>query len=93
MLLDEFGFTFAESLSRTMDAVTGWHSTADFLARAADKSSAELRISTAALLLAFLGDASVRGLIETIRDADAEAQDVEGVLAVRALQVLELRDL
>src|SRR5690606_28455847 len=55
-LRDQFGFTFAESLSRTMEDVSGWTSTAEFLALANDKSTAELRISTSSLLLAFLGD-------------------------------------
>ena len=87
-LRDEFGFTFAESLSKTMNEVTGWTSTAEFLDRANTKSTAELRISTASLLLAFLGDVTFVPHLRTVLADDAGAQDVDGVLAMRALHHL-----
>lgn len=88
-LRNDFGFTFAESLGKTMNDVTGWESTADFIEKANIKSTAELRISTASLLLAFMGDTSFVPHIRTILQDDAEAEDVDGVLAKRALQHLE----
>lgn len=87
-LRNDFGFTFAESLQKTMNDVTGWTSTAEFIDRANTKSTAELRISTAALLLAFLGDATFVPHIRTVLADDAGAEDVDGVLAMRALQHL-----
>ncbi len=87
-LHEGFDFTFAESLYKTMEDVTGWTSTAEFLDRANDKSTAELRISTAALLLAFLGDAAFVAHVHTVLAADEGTQDVDGVLAMRALQHL-----
>jgi len=88
VLRDEFGFTFAESLQKTMNDVTGWTSTAEFIDRANSKSTAELRISTASLLLAFLGDATFVPHVRTVLADDEGAQDVDGVLAMRALQHL-----
>lgn len=88
ILRNEFGFTFAESLRKTMEDVTGWVTTAEFLARANDKSTAELRISTSSLLLAFLGDATCLHHVRTLLEDDAGVEDVDGVLAKRALQHL-----
>jgi hypothetical protein len=88
-LRDDFGFTFAESLHKTMEDVTGWTSTAEFLDRANDKSTAELRISTASILLAFLGDPTFLSHVRTVIEADEGLEDVDGVLAKRALQHLE----
>lgn len=87
-LRDEFGFTFADSLGKTMNDVTGWTSTAEFIDKANTKSTAELRISTSSLLLAFLGDATFVPHLRTVLADDAEAEDVDGVLALRALQHL-----
>lgn len=88
-LRDGFGFTFEDSLHKTMDDVTGWTSTAEFLEKANDKSTAELRISTASLLLTFLGDTSALTHVRTVLAEDSGAEDVDGVLAMRALQHLE----
>jgi hypothetical protein len=87
-LHNDFGFSFASSLGKTMNDVTGWVSTAEFIDKANIKSTAELRISTASLLLAFMGDASFTHHIRAILADDAEAEDVDGVLAMRALQHL-----
>ncbi|MCU0513116.1 MAG: hypothetical protein MUE40_11160 [Anaerolineae bacterium] len=85
VLREQFQLSYAAALATTMDTLGGWHTTADFLALAGAKSNAELRISAAATLLLCLGDASARHHLETLIAHDAGLDDVEAVLAKRAL--------
>ena len=80
-----FGLSFAQALARDMGAIGGWETTAEFLELANHKSNAELRIASASSLLAFLGnDAGVAHLLAIVV-ADAGVEDVEAMIARRAL--------
>lgn len=80
-----FGLSFAQSLARSMDAIGGWETTAEFLELANHKSNAELRIASASSLLAFLGNAVGVAYLLAIVAADAGVEDVEAMIARRAL--------
>lgn len=86
-LLDErFGLTFEKSL-KTMDIsdVANWHTTADFLEIANEKSNAELRISAGCSLMAFLGDVRLAKHLLTVIRVDDGVNDVDAMIAKRAL--------
>lgn len=84
-LQERFGWSFGASLARDMTSIDDWQTTADFLEIANHKSNAELRISAGASLLVMLGDVSWAHLLLDVIDADAGAQDVDAMFALRAL--------
>jgi hypothetical protein len=85
-LKTRFGFSYAESLqTQDMNAIGGWETTAEFLEIANHKSNAELRISLGASLLAFLGDKRAAEHLFTVIVADAGLNDVDALIAKRAL--------
>lgn len=86
-LLDEkFGLTFAQALQTSnISDVAEWETTADFLEIANEKSNAELRISAGCSLMAFLGDVSLAEHLLTVIEVDAGANDVDAMIAKRAL--------
>jgi len=86
-VLDEkFGLTFEQALNTTdISSVAEWETTADFLEIANEKSNAELRISAGCSLMAFLGDASLAKHLLTVIHVDAGANDVDAMIAKRAL--------
>lgn len=85
VLHDRFGLSFAESLNTDMTSIGGWETTADFLEIANHKSNAELRISSAASLLAMLGDTRYADDLFSVLDADGGVMDVDAMFAKRAL--------
>lgn len=86
-LLDEkFGLTFEQALQTSnISDVGDWKTTADFLEIANEKSNAELRISAGSSLLAFLGDVNLAEHLLTVIEVDAGANDVDAMIAKRAL--------
>jgi hypothetical protein len=85
-LQNRFGLTFAESLAQTdMSAVGNWETTAEFLEIANHKSNAELRISAGVSLMAFLGDVRYAEHLFTVMQQDKGLDDVDAVIARRAL--------
>lgn len=85
-LQERFSLDFATALRTTdISSVAAWESTADFLESANHKSNAELRISAGASLMAFLGDARFAHHLLTVIDVDAGTNDVDAVIARRAL--------
>lgn len=78
------GLTFEQSLQTDMGTLGGWETTADFLELANIKSNHELRTSTAAAVLAVLGDvASVRLLLFLVEHPQLD--DVAALMARRVL--------
>lgn len=55
-VLQQWDFTFEQSLRADMNAIPGWETTAEFIEIANEKGNAELRISAGATLLLALGD-------------------------------------
>lgn len=85
-VLRQWGLSFAQSLRTGMDALSGWESTADFLALAEEKANAEIRIGAGAGLLAALGDLRYADyLVDQIQTAPDET---EAVIARRVLLFL-----
>lgn len=85
-LLAGWGLTFAESLRMPMEEMPGWDTTADFLSLANEKVNAELRISAgAALRLLFGESAALRDVLTTAKHGADDPEDVDAVIAVRAL--------
>lgn len=86
-LLDKkFSLSFEQALKTSdISAVADWETTADFLEIANEKSNAELRISAGCSLMAFLGDVSLADYLLTVIQVDAGANDVEAMIAKRAL--------
>lgn len=80
-----FGLTFAQSLAQDMGTLGGWETTAEFLERANHKSNAELRIAAGCSLLAFLGVAWGVPYLREVLTADDGVDDVEMLIARRAL--------
>jgi hypothetical protein len=81
-----FGFTFAESLAKTdMSDIGGWETTAEFLEIANHKNNAELRISAGTSLMVFLGDARFAPYLFTVIHNDNGLDDVDAMIAKRAL--------
>jgi hypothetical protein len=76
-----------------MNAIGGWESTADFLELANTKSNAELRISLGASLLAFFGDKRAAEQLFTVIELDAGIEDVDALIAKRALSAYAKIDL
>jgi hypothetical protein len=93
-LKTRFGFSYQESLkTQDMNAIGGWESTADFLELANTKSNAELRISLGASLLAFFGDKRAAEQLFTVIELDAGIEDVDALIAKRALSAYAKIDL
>jgi hypothetical protein len=93
-LKSRFGFSYEESLkTQDMNAIGGWESTADFLELANTKSNAELRISLGASLLAFFGDKRAAEQLFTVIELDAGIEDVDALIAKRALSAYAKIDL
>ncbi len=85
-VLARWSLTFEQSLKTPIGEIPGWESTADFLDLAAEKTNAELRISTGSALLAALGD---RGFAANLRTVIASAEpDLETVIAERVLAMI-----
>ncbi|MEO1288352.1 MAG: hypothetical protein AAFV93_11330 [Chloroflexota bacterium] len=86
-LLDEkFSLSFRHALQTTdISQVAKWETTADFLEIANVKSNAELRISAGTSILVFLGDATLADHLLTVIEVDAGANDVDAMIAKRAL--------
>lgn len=82
-VLRQWGLTFRQSLQTGVDALPGWHSTADFLALAEAKTNAEIRIGAGAALLAALDDLRYAGYL--FDQLEAAPDEVESILARRAL--------
>lgn len=80
-----FGLTFAQSLAHDMGTLGGWETTAEFLERANHKSNAELRIAAGCSLLACLGVAWGVPYLRDVLAADGGVDDVEALIARRAL--------
>ena len=75
-LLDKrFGLSFEQSMKTTdISDVADWHTTADFLEIANEKSNAELRISAGCSLMAFLGDVRLAKYLLTVITVDDGAK-------------------
>jgi hypothetical protein len=85
-LKERFGFSYEEALkTQDMSAIGGWETTAEFLELANYKTNAELRISLGASLLAFFGDKRAAEHLWTVIAADAGLNDVDALIAKRAL--------
>jgi hypothetical protein len=85
-LKERFGFSYGESLkTQDMSVIGGWETTAEFLELANHKSNAELRISLGASLLAFFGDSRGAEHLFTLIEIDAGLNDVDALIAKRAL--------
>ncbi len=85
ILHDRLSADFAGSLAADIAQLTGWESTADFLAIADEKAQAEQEIAIASALLLACGRIEYASyLIEVIED-DAGALDVDAVIARRML--------
>lgn len=84
-VLARWNLSFAESLQTTMTDMPGWESTSDFLELANEKANAELRIASASVLVAALGDLRYAGHLRA-----AVAHDPDEMEAVVARRVLEL---
>jgi len=81
-VLAEMGLTFTAALATPMDQVSGWDSTADFLALANEKSNAELRITLGAALALVFGDRRFAPYLRHLAEGD---YGDETVIARRAL--------
>lgn len=82
-VLARWSLTFEQSLRTAVSDIPGWETTSDFLELAAEKTNAELRISTGSALLAALGDS---GFAANLRTVIATAEpDLETVIAERVL--------
>ncbi|GAB1420825.1 hypothetical protein MASR2M15_09490 [Anaerolineales bacterium] len=85
LIANRWKMDFASILTADVASLETWSSTADFLEIANEKSNAELRISAGSCLLAFLGDLAVTPDLMVILHADQGANDVDGIMARRAL--------
>ena len=86
LLDDRFSLNFAKALETTdISDVADWHTTADFLEIANEKSNAELRISAGCSLMVFLGDVRLANHLLTVIRVDDGVNDVDAMIAKRAL--------
>lgn len=84
-LKERFGFSFAQSLATDMSAIGGWETTEEFLEIANHKSNHELRLSAGATLLLMLNNPRYAWALFDVLEADGGAEDVDAMLARRAL--------
>lgn len=80
-----FGLTFTQSLQADMATIGGWQTTAEFIAIANHKSNAELRITAGTTLLTLMRDFTYSDHLLTVIRLDNNTNDVDTVLAKRAL--------
>lgn len=86
LLNEKFSLSFEKSLRTTdISDVADWETTADFLEVANYKSNAELRISAGTSIMVFLGDLRFASYLMTVIEVDANANDVDAMIAKRAL--------
>lgn len=85
-VLARWNLTFAEALRTEMTDLPGWESTSDFLEIANEKGNAELRIASAATLLAALGD--LRFADQLLAAIAHDPDEIETVVARRILSRL-----
>lgn len=88
VLQRRFDLTFEQSLKTDMDNIGGWETTGEFLEIANHKSNAELRISSGATLLMFLGDKRYSDALFTVIEVDGGVNDVDAMFAKRALSFI-----
>lgn len=86
--LQRWGLRFAQSLQTGIDTLPGWQTTAEFLAIANQKTTAEQRIASGAALAALLGDARHAGYLLDVIAHDGGADDADALIARRALSFL-----
>ena len=84
-VLARWNLSFAESLQTTMAEMSGWESTSEFLELANEKANAELRVASASVLVAALGDLRYAGHLRA-----TVAHDPDEMEAVVARRVLDL---
>lgn len=87
-VLTRWKLTFAQSLKTAMTDIPGWHSTADFLQIANEKTNAEMRITAGSALLTVLGDSRHAAYLLDAIDHDLNTHgelDVDAIIAQRAL--------
>lgn len=89
-VLARWNLTFAESLVTSMEAITGWETTAEFLEVANEKANAELRISTSAALLTALGARDFAGYLRHV--LAREDDDLDTLIAARVLSAVDAAD-
>ncbi|MBZ0304013.1 MAG: hypothetical protein K8J31_30015 [Anaerolineae bacterium] len=82
-VLARWNLTFGESLRTEMTDLPGWETTSEFLELANEKGNAELRIASAAVLVAALGD--VRFADHLLAAIDHDPDEIETVVARRVL--------
>lgn len=86
VLDEQFSLSVEQALQiHDISEVAAWETTADFLEIANIKSNAELRISAGCSLMAFLGDVSLAEHLLTVIKVDAGTNDVDAMIAKRAL--------
>lgn len=91
---DRFGLSFRQALvTSDISEVAEWETTADFLEIANIKSNAELRISAGTSILAFLGDVTLADHLLTVIAVDGGANDVDAMIAKRALSTYATLDI
>jgi hypothetical protein len=83
-VLSTYGLTFADSLNTNIGDLSGWETTADFLALAEIKSNAELRISTGSALLVALGDRAFAPALTAL--VERGVLDLDSAVAKRVLE-------
>lgn len=83
-VLARWDFTFQQSLQTAMEDVPGWHTTAEFLEVANEKSNAELRIAVGSALLLALGDDTFEDYLRFLV-ANPALDEVSAVMARRVL--------
>jgi hypothetical protein len=84
-VLARWDFTFQQSLQTAMEDVPGWHTTAEFLEVANEKSNAELRIAVGGALLLALGDDTFADYLRFLV-ANPALDEVSAVMARRVLE-------
>lgn len=85
-VLARWNLTFAQSLETEMSDISGWETTAEFLAIANEKANAELRIATGAALLVALGDMTYAPVLLHLVERERTAgSDLDTVIARRLL--------
>ncbi len=89
-VLVRWNLTFAQALKTEMGDLPGWETTSDFLEVANEKANAELRIASASVLIAALGDLRYNDHLQAIIEHDPD--EMEAVTAQRVLQLRALDD-
>lgn len=85
-LQERFDLSFVQALqTQDISQVAHWETTADFLTIANIKSNAELRVSAGSALMTFLGDDRYRTYLWLVIAIDAGINDVDAMIAKRAL--------